>query len=376
MIKRETGFSLIELLIVMLIMGFVLTASSQTFVNLLRGYKQQSKIAETNIEGNIGLELLRRDIESAGYGLPWVIPAGTTYEEAANATAALYNDSLLAAPPRAILSGDNVLAAGFVSGSDYLVIKAINMARNAASIKWTPLLTSGATTSWDPSRENLLSSDRVIVISLGTTAANTLRTLSGPTGTNLGPLLQFAGVAALADPNQTRLVYGVAPADGTSSLRMPFNRADYYVSIPAMNMPKRCAPGTGILYKAILNHADGVLGGVLPLLDCVADMQVVTFLDMTNPPDGVGETFSNGLAAANALTVRNQLKAVHVYILTHEGQRDTGYTHSPIAINTIWVGVPGSVAFGRIFDLAANITNWQNYRWKVYTLVVMPNNLR
>lgn len=374
MIKREKGFTFIELLIVMVIMGFVLAAGSEMFVSLLGGYKQQSKIAETSIEGIIGLELLRRDIESAGYGLPWVIPAGTTYAEAANAPASDYNDST-SNPPRAILSRDNVTAAGYVSGSDYLVIKAINMARNDVSVKWTPLLTSGATTSWDPSTENMDNSDRVIVISPGATAANS-RTLSGPTGSNLGPLLRFDGVSAITSSNETRIVYGVAPADGASPLRMPFNRADYYVSIPAANMPGRCAPGTGILYKAILNQADGVLGGVLPLLDCVADMQVVTFLDTTVPPDGAGDVYSNGLFTAAsttaAQTVRDQLAEVHVYILVHEGQRDASYTHSP---STIWVGERGSITLGRSFNLAA-ITNWQNYRWKVYTLVVRPNNLR
>jgi hypothetical protein len=31
---------------------------------------------------------------------------------------------------------------------------------------------------------------------------------------------------------------------------------------------------------------------------------------------------------------------------------------------------------GRDFDLDANITEWQHYRWKLYTLVVKPINLR
>lgn len=386
MIKRETGFSLLELLIVMLIMGFVLTASSEMFVSLLRGYKQQSKIAETNIEGIIGLELLRRDIESAGYGLPWLIPAGTTYSEATNVPAAAYNDSN-ANPPRAVLS-DVVTAAGYVSGSDYLVVKAINVARNAASTKWTNLLISGVTpttTIWDPTTENLSLSDRVIVISPGATALNS-RVLSGPSGPiNLGTPLQMSGVAAFADPDttrrETRIVYGVAPADGVNPLIMPFNRADYSVRTD-VDIPKRCAPGTGVLMKAIVNPSNGGFDGfnVLPLLDCVADMQVVNFLDTTVPPDGVGDVFSNAnslsvaASATAAQTIRGQLKAVHVYILTHEGQRDTGYTHSTNTM--IWVGVPNSTMFGRSFDLAANITNWQNYRWKVYTLVVRPNNLR
>jgi prepilin-type N-terminal cleavage/methylation domain-containing protein len=107
MINRKTGFTLMELIIVMAILGLVLAATSDTFVGLLRQYKQQGKIAETNIEGIIGLELMRQDVETAGFGLPWVIPTGVTYNEAAVG----YNDSP-SSPPKAILS-DNYSAGAF-----------------------------------------------------------------------------------------------------------------------------------------------------------------------------------------------------------------------------------------------------------------------
>lgn len=366
MIQREKGFTFVELLIVTAILGFVLAAGSEMFVSLLVGYKQQSKISETNIEGIIGLEMLRRDIESAGYGLPWVIPSGTTYREAENATAALYNDSTASAAPRALLSGLDA------SGRAYLVVKAVNLGRNSASTKWTNLLVSGATTSWDPSTENLEPNDRVIVISPGATAANS-RTLSGPTGANLASTVQMSGVSALADPNESRIVYGVDP---DTNLWMPFNRADYYVSF-SVTVPGRCAPGTGVLVKSNINHADGRLNTV-PLLDCVADMQVVTYLDTVG--DGAWDLRENGLdptisaSAVNALTIRNRLVEVRVYILAHEGQRDTSYTNTT---NPMLVGESDLLGLGRNFDLTTlGITNWHNYRWKVYTLAVKPNNLR
>jgi len=362
--KREKGFSFIELLVVVVIMGFVMAAGSDMFVSLLRGYKQQSKVAETNIEGIIGLELLRRDIESAGYGLPWVIPSGTTYQEATNATAALYNDSTANAP-RALLSGFDA------SGRAYLVVKAVNLGMNDTCVKWTNLFISGVTattTPWDPSTEDLDDNDRVIVISPGATATNS-RSLSGPSGSAIS-LLRMSGVSAFADPNEARIVYGIAPDDGTNPLRMPFNRADYYVSTAAV--PGRCATGTGVLTKAIVSQSNGGFD-VLPLLDCVADMQVVTYLDTNG--DGSGDTSSNGLSVAyatTAQTIRDQLKEVHVYILAHEGQRDTSYVHSS---GTMLVGE--SAALGRSFNLTTlGDPKWQNYRWKVYTLIVRPNNLR
>lgn len=379
--KRETGYSFIELLVTMLIMGFALAAMSETFVSLLRGYKQQSKVTETNIEGIIGLELLRRDIASAGYGLPWVVPLGTTYQEVAtNVTAMAFNDNP-GNPPRAILIGDNVGTGSgnnnIATGSDYLVIKATSLANNAnniACVRYAHLLGSGVTPTWNPSTEDLLASDRVIVISPGATAANS-RSLSGPAGSVIS-LLQMGGVNAFADPAEARIVYGIAPADGANALRMPFNRADYYVATaPSVTIPGRCAPGTGVLVKAIVSQSSGEFNEVYPLLDCVADMQVVTRRDTTIPPDGLWDAPPiNGYFAGTAQTVRDQFHEAYIYILAQEGQRDVNFTD---LTSTILVGQSLVPLLGRNFNLATSgIANWENYRWKVYTLVVRPKNLR
>ena len=71
--RQRTGFTLIELLVVVAILGLVLAGISDLFISLLGQYKQQGKISESNIEGIIGLELLRQDLERAGYGLPWAL---------------------------------------------------------------------------------------------------------------------------------------------------------------------------------------------------------------------------------------------------------------------------------------------------------------
>jgi hypothetical protein len=183
----------------------------------------------------------------------------------------------------------------------------------------------------------------------------------------------FSSLTGFSSVDEIQIIYGVDP---DTDLRMPFNRADYYVSTSVV-IPGRCASGTGILMKAIVNQgltgvgAGGFSGSSLPLLDCVADMQVVTYLDQVIPLDGIAETFSNGLSLPDAQTIRDQLKEVRVYILAHEGQRDTSYTHTT---NPMLVGE--SAILGRNFDFATHgIADWQNYRWKVYTLVVRPNSL-
>ncbi len=96
----------------MVIFVFTIAAATNIFVPLLTQFKQQSKVAETQIEGIVGLDLLRRDIEQAGFGLPWNIATAVTtatYSEASGNVSPLtfppsdYNDA--PDPPRAILSG-------------------------------------------------------------------------------------------------------------------------------------------------------------------------------------------------------------------------------------------------------------------------------
>jgi len=64
---KEAGFSLIEVMIVLAIMGLIMTAAFSSFIRTMRHSGQQSDIADTRMETGVGLEVLRRDIEHAGF---------------------------------------------------------------------------------------------------------------------------------------------------------------------------------------------------------------------------------------------------------------------------------------------------------------------
>jgi prepilin-type N-terminal cleavage/methylation domain-containing protein len=360
--RRNEGFTLIELLIVMAIFGIVLAGTSQMVVSMLTTHRQQSKIAETNIEGIIGLEMLRQDLGKAGYGLPW--NGLINYSEAASNPYSL-NDA--PNPPKGIVSKNDVSVGPALIGTDYLVIKAANVATNTACNKWTFLSPDNGSTSWTsstPTSDNFASTDRVIILKPGSPSTESTARILVTSGVFFA---QWISTSALASTmTTTGIVYGIDP---NTDLRMPFNRADYYVKQPTTGMPQRCAAGTGILYKAVVNQSDGNLTE-MPLLDCVADMQVIYRYD----PTGNGNlTPTPDISSWSVQTIRDQVKEVRVYILAHEGQRDTNFSYPT---NAIYVGGDNTVGSsnGRSFNLTG-IANWQNYRWKVYTLVVKLDNL-
>ncbi len=354
MSRLQRGFTLIEVMISLVILALVMSAVSTFFLGSIRQFKVQSRVAQTGMDSLIGSELLRKDVEHAGHGLPWNnIPA---YADAASG---ILSDSNLA--PRGIVSVNG----GGLNGSDYLVIKAANVGMGEACKKWTTLRAGGAKRSWTTvpvNAENLEDSDRVIVLAPGSAEGN-WRSLVVPAGwsTTFDTTVAFEP----ANAAETRVIYGIGGAAGIP-LRMPFNRADYTVS--TANVPQRCAPGTGVLVKSVVKHSDGTLDTPLPLIDCVASMQVQFDLDING--DGAVDPLSgyeNDLAGLTAAEIRDQVKQVRISLLAHEGVWDPKYTHSVSSISLGDVSV----------DLtdASFLGKGRNYRWKVYTLSVTPQSL-
>ena len=368
--KRDAGFTLIELLVVMTIMVIALAVTSDMFLGLLNQYKQQSKITETNIEGMVGLELLRQDIERAGYGLPWQTPI--TYDEAAASPASTYNDCSGSAPcnpPRPILSENNYTT-GFNS-ADLLVIKAVNIIRNASAQKWTYVTDISTSLTWTGGQainEYPGNTDYVIMLSQGTSDVDTRTLVTNAAGKWAPKFNDMQTSGASPDPLFVYGLYDNSLPPG-SDPRMPFNRADYYITKTSVDVPARCAPNTGVLVKAMISLSDGQRNDFLPLLDCVADMKVIFELDLTGsgPPYTPNDTLRDASGIfLTAQQIRQQVKEVRVYILAQEGQYDKTYTHPETVIPV------GEGPHTHQFNIGTNV----HYRWKLYTIVVQPKNMK
>lgn len=344
--RRDSGFSILELMIALAIVMLVLAAASTFFIGTVRQYKVQTKIVETNIEAVLGLELLRQDLESIGFGVPWDNVAVTQDKS----TAPFH---VFSGGPMAVVSLNNPTS-GTVNASDYLVIRSMRVGTGSAAGKWTTLQAGGGTRTWGSTEEDLDLNDRVIVLS---------PTLNHRTLVTPGTGVLFSAVAGYAPADNltvTNIVYGV----DSTNLTFPWNRADYYVDNTSLTVPQRCAPNTGVLVKRVVSQADGTLTPPLPLLDCVADMEVIYGLDADADPS-TALAWDDDISGLTADAIRTQLKEIRAYILVQEGQRDDSY-RTPSDIISV-----GSPVLWRDFD----VSGYRNYRWKVYTIVVKPRNL-
>lgn len=383
-VSSSRGFTLIELIIVMAIFMGVIIISSQAFNKILSISTQQTKSSESDTQGVIGLEMLRMDLEHAGYGLPWLLGFVAEFDEGQAAVGHLapgintegFNDKYNATSdtnkvPRAVQA-----AASPTDGRDYLVIKSILAGMNDAVKKWTYVQGTGATSTlktWGSS--DFKAGERVITIDsrtkrlIGASATATDFYYSITTA-NMTPPDAFKP----QKDTDVYVTYGVAdpPTGATIDLRVPYNRVDYYVNRPttAGAMPPRCAPGTGILYKAVMNHSGGGFSPEYPLVECIADMQVIFALD-TNGDGGVDlYVAENGLTGLSAKEIRTQLKEIRVYIVGHEGGKDSNFVYPQSSI------VVGEFGNGRTLDLNVMVgADYKYYRWKIYKLSVSPRNI-
>lgn len=398
-LRTNRGFTLVEMIIVMLIFVIVIGITGSAFNRIVSQSLSLTKTAESNIAGIVGLELMRVDLESAGYGLPWSFSQPIVYDEAEEVPGIDLNDKdrVYASDPgqnnvpRAIMSTNDIVLATpdpavVFNGSDVLTVRGQSVATNAASKRWT-YVESAVLPNGNPapephpwSADNLAATDRVVMIqplaSLKPTKQLVAKSSTAWSAT-------FNNYSTIGKPpvyndaekkSEAFIIYGV---DGDTPLRMPFNRADFYVRRPAasengwVKLPQRCNAATGVLFKGIVSQGNGNYQE-LPLLECVLDMQVV--YELLTPGTSM-LTESSDISALTPKEVREQVKTIKVYILSHDGGRDRNYTY-PNA--TIGVG-PGNGIIsgtGRTYDFAANgIPDWQNYRWRVYQMVARPGNL-
>jgi len=421
-IRHDKGFTLVELLVVMAISMFVLVAASKVMISMTTQFKQQTRISEKSIESGFSLELLRRDISAAGFGLPtgmyvspsdwsngdWSVLSGYTELISTQLPASLFDS--VNAPPRMvdarIINGTyvNEYAA---NGSSYLIIRSAAVGSDPIAGKFFIVRKDSASSTlkknvWDVgytgassdlSLDPTINDNEVVVVvsskdtdnlGLVTNPAWPVDTGGGVYAYSSAPVFHttagiftstYGGSFAPTGPGELYIAYGLTSKKDSSNLpvtpKAPFNRVDYYVG--KTEVPEKCAPETGVLYRAEMNHADGKLDPPIKVMDCVAQMVVMFQLDANG--DGVLEA-TDSLIANSPSFIRNKLKRVDVYLVSHEGQFDPNYEYyDDNSDNLIDIGDSGGVFDPTIAGITLDsngIPRWKHFRWRVYRVSESP----
>lgn len=393
-LSSSPGFTLVELIVTMAVFITVLMIAASAFNTIVTNASKYSKFEESNIEGMIGLEMMRHDLEQMGFGLPWGVGSSISYEESAQSNS-IMNDEPSGVPRPFV---------GYINYSSAVIgVKASSVGINKASQNWTYIPFENYSAVIHESRPVNLGSntpktgDEVIALLTSFNSYSTA-SLRQKSAEEFSFDYKVSGLDSAFIPKgdqDTVFVYGIAPKDTT--LRMPFNRADFFVK-KSTATPSFCAPGTGVLHKGVVNHGGGGYTPI-PLLDCVASMQVVlgwssntgtgniqdsirTYSSLPLVSSGDVVTIGTGAATPidaldikqwfvdkDAKRIREQLKMVKVYVLAQEGRRDPGYTYPDASIV---IGGTGEAALTRTYNFTAE---QRHYRWKIYKIIVKPKNL-
>ncbi len=340
------GFTLIELLVTFLIVSGALTIAYIAYINVIKGFKHQSKLVETQIETEIGIELMRLDIEHAGYGI---------------------GEDQVALPveQRTVASSDTL----YPSKVEFTVRSVMNNT-NQATVGWALV---DCSTGFSQVAGDVIPANSEVVY-LG--AGNRIFIANGLFGTCPGTGFY---VAVPYDA-------GVASGCGTDPTDQYCNAISYILS--ADQNLTTCHPNTRNLLRRV------GAGTGFPVLNCVADWWVT--YDIDRDGDGAVDVYDGAFnstttsddldldndGVVTADEVRVGLKKVNVYILVQEGRRDPEFTfRNTVACTSSASGM--TVASGRCVrvdtgagsvDLGLPV-DFANYRWKVVKLFVKPLNL-
>ena len=366
--NSEKGFTLLEILIAIVILGIIAAMNNQLLTRMILGSRQQERIVSTQFESALGLEMMRMDIEQAGFGLPDQFSMSCLgCLEAASAPANAYN--MAGNQPPAISFGDQTAFAGYIQFSDYLVIRSPAVGMNAACGKWTYIDGTRPHQWFDANRDMTSAPQNYMIVIKPRTRTSPVSQLVMKADNDFAVQYSTAtdlDAAYQPVPTQRYIAYGVE--DANVPVR-PYNRADYYVRIVSTTSPS-CAPNTGTLIKGVLNSAGGITE--YPLIDCVANMQVLFRIDTNG--DGVPDQTVSNLATygtpPDPNLVRQYVKEIRVYILAHEGTLDRSFNYNT---PDIVVGDSGPPILGYTVNLPTLVgADWAHYRWKLYSFSVKP----
>ena len=333
--NNKKGFTIAELLVTIFIIGVVLGAAYFTYIKLLKGFKSESSKIETQIENLVGLEILRLDLEHIGYGIP------------NNETSKIID-----------WNGSNLILRSTLNNTDsitrgYLLAKCV---AGTLEVTYDGRENTSATyvSVIDADTKNFFAKGEI-------QTSGSIQTI-GLNGKKVSCTLDKVYIAYPVRQN----VYNGTANGCTDSL---CEEISYTLS--QANLINRCNVNTSNLIRKV---GPSATSGE-PVLNCVADFKVTFDLD-TNGDGVIGtsEADQTSLPSTNG-DIRNQLKAINIYILVQEGRYDPNFTYNQAVNCSATPGKCININNGNNIQELQLPAGYEHYRWKLLMIKVKPMDL-
>ncbi|RKQ64013.1 type IV pilus assembly protein PilW [Thermovibrio guaymasensis] len=314
------AFTLIELLIVLVITLLLLSAIYLGYISLFKNFLKQTTISTVQIESSVGLEVLRQDVEHAGYGIG-------------------LNESTL--PIRTEVDS---------SGSYHLKIHSTYNTSNDQTRGWALVNCTGIGMPPDQlapdSSSEPFPSNKAVFMDLTGDVVNGYTNFACPD----------AGYYLAYPVPKIRLRSG----EKFVCTNQACVEIEYYLYNTSSKNPL-CPDLPSLGRKVSWKVRNGrTVGHLYPILDCVADFKVR--YDWGNRAY-VDPVTDSAIVGASSADERENLKVVHIYLLIREGKYDPNYTFTGnTSIDGVNLNLPSS-------------PDSLHYRWKVIKLSIEPMNL-
>lgn len=400
---QQSGFTLVELMVGLVIGLIASLAIMQTFSAFEGNKRSTTGIADAQTAGSIGLFMVQRELQYAGYGVP--LTSGTLPVVSANTAANSYNfadykdktpqevsdaQAAALAAYNAQIAADKITVA---NGVNYSALKcdtapAINIKGDEGSTRpnitnvikdiITPvIITNGAVSD-------------TVTIHYGDTQLGAIGTdINGaPTGSQYVPVNNNFGCrqndVVLVTRANTNLCYATKVISTNTQLNSTTNSINV-LSHGGVLLPNDKLSCLGNIREVRFdvnnnqlqktNRADNAQ---IPVLNEIVSLQAQYGLATTANSEVITSwQDATGVWANTATTPsvadRNRIKAVRIALVARNNLLEREVVTQ--LCNGAAVGPSRLCVFGANLDLSGVAANWANYRYRVYEVVVPIRNM-
>lgn len=345
--NNQQGFTLIEIL-VGLVIGLLTTLVILQVFSVFEGQKRSTTgTADAQVNGNIALYNIQREVQFAGYGLP-------TFDKS--------NSALLCPLTTTVNTGT---AAAPVNTSIFPIqINDGGASADSISIRYAANQTAGI-----PVRVKAQASTVITVPnSLGCTVGDNI--MLNAASTCVTTKVSAINIIANADDTITLAdATGVALGQKVSCLG-DWTEITYQVN--ANQLERKVTTGTGSPIVAEIVDMQAQYG-----ISADANSNVITAW-----VDAAGTTWGN-TASTPTVANRNRIKAIRIALVARNGlQEKTSVSSTCTSTNTAapsglcaWEGTTANPAPPLFANRASPPTGWANYRYRVFETVIPLRNM-